>query len=92
MVYAALAKDDAAWPKAPYDVLQDGTRNTKAICASFYPTTYGTKGFLDNAPNGSRVGQASVWISGDPAVAAQTAIDWWKFLRAKTHEKTGFFQ
>jgi len=77
MVYAALAEDDAALAKAPYDVLQDWHEEHSGNLRIILPDTYGTKGFLDNAPDWL-AGWTGIRVdSGDPAVAAQTAIDWW---------------
>ncbi|SFS87970.1 nicotinate phosphoribosyltransferase [Sulfitobacter marinus] len=78
MVYAALAKDDAALAQAPYDVLQDWHEEHEGNLRIILPDTYGTKGFLDNAPDWL-AGWTGIRIdSGDPATAAQIAIDWWK--------------
>ena len=78
MVYAALAEDDAALARAPYDVLSDWHEEHSGNLRIILPDTYGTKGFLDDAPDwlagwtGIRIG------SGDPAAGAETAIEWWK--------------
>ena len=78
MVYAALAEDDAALAKAPYDVLQDWHDEHDGNLRIILPDTYGTKGFLENAPDWL-AGWTGIRIdSGDPATGAQTAIDWWK--------------
>lgn len=78
MVYAALAADDAALAKAPYDVLQDWHDEHEGNLRIILPDTYGTKGFLENAPDWL-AGWTGIRVdSGDPATAAQIAIDWWK--------------
>ncbi|MCX8225681.1 MAG: nicotinate phosphoribosyltransferase [Sulfitobacter sp.] len=78
MVYAALAEDDAALAQAPYDVLRDWHEEHEGNLRIILPDTYGTKGFLDNAPDWL-AGWTGIRVdSGDPATAAQTAIDWWK--------------
>ncbi len=78
MVYAALAKDDASLAQAPYDVLQDWHEEHEGNLRIILPDTYGTKGFLDNAPDWL-AGWTGIRVdSGDPATAAQIAIDWWK--------------
>lgn len=78
MVYAALAEDDAVLAKAPYDVLQDWHDEHDGNLRIILPDTYGTKGFLENAPDWL-AGWTGIRIdSGDPATGAQTAIDWWK--------------
>ena len=77
MVYAALAEDDAALAQAPYDVLQDWQDEHEGNLRIILPDTFGTKGFLDNAPDWL-AGWTGIRIdSGDPATAAQIAIDWW---------------
>lgn len=78
MVYAALAEDDAALAQAPYDVLLDWHEEHEGNLRIILPDTYGTKGFLDNAPDWL-AGWTGIRIdSGDPATATQIAIDWWK--------------
>ncbi len=78
MVYAALAKDDDALAQAPYDVLSDWSDEHDGNLRIILPDTYGTQGFLDNAPDWL-AGWTGIRIdSGDPATAANIAIDWWK--------------
>ena len=78
MVYSALADTDDALRQAPYDVLADWQEEHDGNLRIILPDTYGSEGFLKNAP---------VWLagwtgiridSGDPAVAAETAIRWWQ--------------
>jgi nicotinate phosphoribosyltransferase len=78
MVYAALAKTDNALANAPYRVLHDWQADHDGNLLIILPDTYGSKGFLENAP---------VWLakwtgirvdSGDPAKGAEMAISWWK--------------
>ena len=78
MVYAALAKDDAALAQAPYDVLRDWQAEHDGNLRIILPDTYGTQGFLDNAPDWLQ-GWTGIRIdSGDPATGAENAINWWK--------------
>jgi len=78
MVYAALAPDDAALAQAPYEVLSDWHEEHDGNLRIILPDTYGTQGFLDNAPDWL-AGWTGIRIdSGDPSTAANTAIDWWK--------------
>ena len=78
MVYAALAKDDAALARAPYDVLADWHEEHEGNLRMILPDTYGTEGFLKNAPDWL-AGWTGIRIdSGDPATGAETAIRWWK--------------
>ncbi|MBY5986962.1 nicotinate phosphoribosyltransferase [Roseovarius atlanticus] len=78
MVYAALAEDDATLARAPYDVLSDWHDEHEGNLRIILPDTYGTKGFLDKAPDWL-AGWTGIRIdSGDPATGAEIAIDWWK--------------
>src|SRR6056297_268004 len=78
MVYAALAEDDAALARAPYDVLSDWHEEHEGNLRIILPDTYGTKGFLDNAPDWL-AGWTGIRVdSGDPVEGAETAIAWWK--------------
>jgi nicotinate phosphoribosyltransferase len=91
MVYSALAKDDAALAQAPYQVLQDWQDEHDGNLLIILPDTYGTKGFLDNAPD-----WLSDWTgirvdSGDPATAAEIAINWWKSRGQDPREKLVIF-
>ncbi|AHD07838.1 nicotinate phosphoribosyltransferase [Phaeobacter gallaeciensis] len=78
MVYSALAEDDAALAQAPYDVLSDWHDEHEGNLRIILPDTYGTKGFLDRAPDWL-AGWTGIRIdSGDPASGAETAIRWWQ--------------
>lgn len=78
MVYSALAENDDALAQAPYDVLSDWHEEHDGNLRIILPDTYGTKGFLDRAPDWL-VGWTGIRIdSGDPATGAEIAIDWWK--------------
>jgi nicotinate phosphoribosyltransferase len=78
MVYSALARDDKALAEAPYDVLRDWQDEHSGNLRIILPDTYGTKGFLDRAPDWL-AGWTGIRIdSGDPASGAEQAIAWWK--------------
>ncbi|WIV50873.1 nicotinate phosphoribosyltransferase [Marivivens sp. LCG002] len=78
MVYAALAKTDEDLRRAPYDVLADWHEEHDGNLRIILPDTYGTEGFLRNAPDWL-AGWTGIRIdSGDPARGAETAIQWWK--------------
>ncbi|MGB1235573.1 MAG: nicotinate phosphoribosyltransferase [Planktomarina sp.] len=78
MVYSALAETDAALKQAPYDVLSDWQDEHDGNLRIILPDTYGTAGFLKDAPDWLP-GWTGIRIdSGDPATAAEVAIDWWK--------------
>lgn len=78
MVYAALADSDEALAQSPYDVLADWQVEHDGNLKIILPDTYGTKGFLDKAPDWL-AGWTGIRIdSGDPAGSAEIAIQWWK--------------
>ncbi|WP_187428397.1 Nicotinate phosphoribosyltransferase [Roseobacter fucihabitans] len=78
MVYAALAENDAQLAQAPYDVLSDWHEEHDGNLRIILPDTFGTTGFLEKAPDWL-AGWTGIRVdSGDPARAAQTAINWWK--------------
>lgn len=78
MVYAALAETDAELAQAPYQVLADWHEEHDGNLRIILPDTYGTEGFLRNAPDWL-AGWTGIRIdSGDPAAGAETAIRWWR--------------
>ena len=78
MVYSALAETDEDLARAPYEVLADWHEEHDGNLRIILPDTYGTKGFLENAPDWL-TGWTGIRVdSGDPAKGAQIAIDWWK--------------
>ncbi|WP_111734762.1 nicotinate phosphoribosyltransferase [Roseovarius amoyensis] len=78
MIYAALADTDEELREAPYKVLADWHEEHSGNLRIILPDTYGTKGFLENAPDWL-AGWTGIRIdSGDPAAGAETAIEWWK--------------
>ncbi|SHF11040.1 nicotinate phosphoribosyltransferase [Loktanella atrilutea] len=78
MVYAALADDDTALRRAPYDVLADWQAEHDGNLRIILPDTYGTPGFLSGAPDWL-AGWTGIRIdSGDPAEGAEAAIRWWQ--------------
>ena len=78
MVYAALAENDAELATAPYQVLADWHEEHDGNLRIILPDTYGTEGFLKNAPDWL-AGWTGIRIdSGDPATGAETAIRWWQ--------------
>ncbi|MYM55517.1 nicotinate phosphoribosyltransferase [Thalassovita mangrovi] len=77
MVTAALAESDAELAQAPYQVLADWHEEHEGNLRIILPDTYGTEGFLENAPDWL-AGWTGIRIdSGDPAQGAEAAIDWW---------------
>ena len=91
MVYAALADDDAGLAVAPYRVLADWQEEHDGNLRVILPDTYGTKGFLEQAPDWL-AGWTGIRIdSGDPVAGAETAISWWKAKGEDPHEKLVIF-
>ncbi|APZ52719.1 nicotinate phosphoribosyltransferase [Salipiger abyssi] len=91
MVYAALAGDDAALARAPYDVLADWHQEHEGNLRIILPDTYGTEGFLRHAPDWL-AGWTGIRIdSGDPERGAEIAIDWWKQRGEDPREKLVIF-
>ena len=78
MVYAALAETDAELAEAPYKVLADWHEEHEGNLRIILPDTYGTKNFLDRAPDWLARWTGIRIDSGDPAEGAETAIAWWK--------------
>jgi nicotinate phosphoribosyltransferase len=78
MVYSALADSDAELREAPYRVLADWHEEHDGNLRVILPDTYGTEGFLKNAPDWL-AGWTGIRIdSGDPVAGAETAIRWWR--------------
>ncbi|WP_299079275.1 nicotinate phosphoribosyltransferase [uncultured Ruegeria sp.] len=91
MVYSALADKDDDLAQAPYDVLSDWHDEHDGNLRIILPDTYGTKGFLDRAPDWL-AGWTGIRIdSGDPAAGAEIAIDWWQSRGEDPQEKRIIF-
>jgi len=78
MIYSALAVDDQALRQAPYEVLSDWHEEHDGNLRIILPDTYGTEGFLDNAPDWLATWTGMRIDSGDPVQGAEHAIKWWK--------------
>jgi nicotinate phosphoribosyltransferase len=91
MVYAALADSDEALRHAPYAVLADWQEEHDGNLRIILPDTYGTKGFLDRAPDWL-AGWTGIRVdSGDPAAGAETAIAWWQSRGEDPRQKLVIF-
>jgi nicotinate phosphoribosyltransferase len=91
MVYAALAEDDAALARAPYAVLADWQQDYAGNLLVMLPDTYGTTGFLGNAPD-----WLSAWTgiridSKEPIAGGEEAIAWWLSRGSDPREKLAIF-
>jgi nicotinate phosphoribosyltransferase len=91
MVYAALTETDEDLARAPYDVLADWHEEHSGNLRIILPDTYGTEGFLKNAPDWL-AGWTGIRIdSGDPATGAEIAINWWKSRGEDPRQKLVIF-
>ncbi|MDJ0825922.1 MAG: nicotinate phosphoribosyltransferase [Rhodobacter sp.] len=78
MVYCALADNDIQLAEAPYQVLADWHEEHEGNLRIILPDTYGTEGFLRNAPDWL-AGWTGIRVdSGDPVEGAEIAIRWWR--------------
>ncbi|MGP3696792.1 nicotinate phosphoribosyltransferase [Rhodobacter sp. NSM] len=78
MVYSALATSEVELARAPYQVLADWHEEHDGNLRIILPDTYGTKGFLERAPDWLASWTGIRIDSGDPAQGAETAIRWWQ--------------
>jgi nicotinate phosphoribosyltransferase len=78
MVYAALAEDDAELAQAPYRVLEHWHRDYDGNLRIILPDTYGTRGFLERAPDWLASWTGIRIDSGAPEAGAESAIAWWR--------------
>lgn len=91
MVYCALADSDEALANAPYDVLSDWQDEHEGNLRIILPDTYGTGGFLRNAPDWLARWTGIRIDSGDPAEGAESAIRWWQDRGEDPREKLVIF-
>jgi nicotinate phosphoribosyltransferase len=78
MVYSALARDDRALADAPYRVLADWQQDYDNNLRVMLPDTYGSRGFLQRAPDWVTHWTGMRIDSGNPIEGGDLAIDWWK--------------
>jgi nicotinate phosphoribosyltransferase len=91
MIYAALAEDDAALADAPYRVLENWHADYDGNLRVILPDTYGTKGFLERAPEWLASWTGIRIDSGVPEEGAETAIAWWESRGQDPREKLVIF-
>lgn len=78
MVQAALADTDEELAQAPYRVLADWHEEHDGNLRIILPDTFGTEGFLKNAPDWLARWTGMRIDSGDPVAGAECAIRWWQ--------------
>lgn len=91
MVQAALAESDAELAEAPYRVLENWHRDYDGNLRILLPDTYGTKGFLERAPDWLAAWTGIRVDSGSPEEGAELAIDWWESKGQDPREKLVIF-
>ncbi len=91
MVYAALAESDEELARAPYEVLREWQEEHSGNLRIILPDTYGTKGFLERAPDWLASWTGIRIDSGDPVEGAETAIAWWKSRGEDPRQKLVIF-
>ena len=91
MVYSALADSDEDLAMAPYQVLADWHEEHDGNLRIILPDTYGTEGFLKNAPDWLASWTGMRIDSGDPEAGAKKAIKWWRSLGENPKEKLLIF-
>ncbi|MFN3993193.1 MAG: nicotinate phosphoribosyltransferase [Tabrizicola flagellatus] len=91
MVYSALADTDEELRQAPYKVLADWHEEHDGNLRIMLPDTYGTEGFLRNAPDWLAKWTGIRIDSGDPVRGAETAIRWWRERGEDPREKLVIF-
>ena len=91
MVYSALADSDEDLAMAPYQVLADWHEEHDGNLRIILPDTYGTKGFLKNAPDWLASWTGMRIDSGDPKASAKNAIKWWRSMGENPKEKLLIF-
>ena len=87
MVYAALADSDAELRQAPYKVLEEWQEEHDGTLLVILPDTYGTRNFLENAPDWLANWTGIRIDSGDPIENTEAAIRWWKAHGQDPREK-----
>ena len=91
MVYAALAEDDDSLAEAPYRVLENWHADYDGNLRIILPDTYGTKGFLERAPDWLAAWTGIRIDSGSPEEGAEIAIAWWESRGQDPREKLVIF-
>lgn len=91
MVYGALARDDEALARAPYEVLEHWMEDYDGNLRVILPDTYGTRNFLAGAPDWLAKWTGIRIDSGDPDAGARLAMEWWEAKGEDPREKLIIF-
>jgi nicotinate phosphoribosyltransferase len=91
MVYSALADNDRELAEAPYKVLADWQQDYDGNLRVMLPDTFGTRDFLERAPDWV-TGWTGIRIdSGDPIEGGEIAIAWWQRRKQDPRQKLLIF-
>ena len=92
MVYSALAETDEELAKAPYKVLEDWREEHDGNLRIILPDTYGTEGFLKNAPDWLSSWTGMRIDSGDPRLGQELLSNGGTNGRRSKRKTTHFFR
>ena len=91
MVYAAMAESDEALARAPYDVLADWQQDYAGNLLVMLPDTYGTAGFLAQAPDWIDAWTGIRIDSKEPIEGGEEVIRWWRSRGSDPRDKLAIF-
>jgi nicotinate phosphoribosyltransferase len=91
MVHAALAGDDEALRAVPYEVLADWQKDYAGNLLIILPDTWGTTGFLRDAPDWVANWTGMRIDSKEPIAGGEEAIAWWRARGQDPKEKLAIF-
>ena len=91
MVYSALADNDRALAGAPYRVLADWQQDYDGNLRVMLPDTYGSRNFLERAPDWVTSWTGIRIDSGDPIEGGEIAIAWWQRRKQDPRQKLLIF-
>ena len=91
MVEAALAESDEDLPRAPYRVLERWSRTYDGNLLIVLPDTYGTTGFLAEAPDWVADWSGFRIDSKEPLAGGEELIAWWRSRGQDPAEKLLIF-
>jgi nicotinate phosphoribosyltransferase len=91
MVYSALAGNDRELAEAPYRVLADWQQDYDGNLRVMLPDTYGSRNFLERAPDWVTNWTGIRIDSGDPIEGGEIAIAWWQRRKQDPRQKLLIF-
>ncbi|HUC46854.1 MAG TPA: nicotinate phosphoribosyltransferase [Hyphomicrobiaceae bacterium] len=91
MVYSALADNDRELAEAPYRVLADWQQDYDGNLRVMLPDTYGSRNFLERAPDWVTSWTGIRIDSGDPTEGGEIAIAWWRRRHQDPRQKLLIF-